>query len=176
MTAKQMGSKGGKARWRGVSYAARKAAASKAAKARWAQKAKIWNDYKMNSPETCEVVRYGSKPISGKGRDRVWPRCGNPAKYIWTPRNNPTERMVVCYACGLDLAGNYKEEELKPYVWAWNILGAALPAKRRVEINIYRNHEFRHRQKLVAAGNRLEQSQRNWIWNKLTIHYAKTTL
>lgn len=72
----------------------------------------------------CEVSKYNQRPISGKGKDHVWPKCGKPAWYVWTPRGNPDTYMVVCKECGEGLAGNFTDE-LKRYSPSAQVSGGA---------------------------------------------------
>ncbi len=55
----------------------------------------------------CEFILYSERP-TGKGKDRVWPKCGQPSVYLWRPR--PGVEVPCCSKHGLALAGNFKHE------------------------------------------------------------------
>ena len=63
---------------------------------------------------TCDLAMYRERKIPGPDGQRVYPRCGKPAWYVWTPRGKRDAAVVVCKECGEGLAGNFKDE-LTPY-------------------------------------------------------------
>lgn len=61
--------------------------------------------------KTCELRLYSQKP-TGNGKNKVYPVCGKPAAFTWTPRKSPDRHMLVCTEHA-EIAGNFTDE-LKP--------------------------------------------------------------
>ena len=60
--------------------------------------------------KTCEYVLTELRPLSGKGKNRVWPKCGRPAFYLWTFGRPQMEPMLLCKEHGDGCAGNFMKE------------------------------------------------------------------
>lgn len=60
----------------------------------------------------CELSKFGERPIVGKGRARIWPKCERPVYFRWHLRGeaNGGAEMLLCQGCGKLLAGNLTDE------------------------------------------------------------------